>query len=64
MSAPKLKLRKYGFGIVDRNGEPYWAEDCVCADRDPLEGLLVDLNYPDDPKAPYKVVRLYWRGKA
>lgn len=51
----------YGYAIVDKDGTPWWSEDCVCQDRQPLEGILLYLNdddYPDDGRRPYRVVRL------
>lgn len=54
----------YGFGIVDKDGNPYWAEDCVCEDREPLDDMVRDLNWyrgsaEHDDRIPYRVVRLY-----
>ena len=58
-------LRFWGFGIVNKVGEPWWEEGCVCEDRAPLEDHLQSLNDPDytDAAAPYRIVRLYFIGK-
>lgn len=56
--------RIYGFGIVDRHGEPWWDESCVCKDRAPLLGLVADMNYDGPYKhTPYRVVKLFWTTK-
>lgn len=55
----------YGYGIVDKDGNPWWAEDCVCEDRDPMDDIVGDLNYfgktsaQHEDRIPYRVVRLY-----
>ena len=56
-------MKRYGYGIVDRHGKPWWAEDCVCQDREPLVDIVVNLlNEPcvglDAIRQPYRVVRL------
>ena len=59
-------MRKYAYGIVDKVGRPYFAEDCICEDRQVLECEITDnLNDPQlrDARAPYRVVALYFRGK-
>jgi hypothetical protein len=49
----------YGYGIVDKDNKPWWDESCVCADRGPLDSLIVDLNDDHgDPRCPYRVVTL------
>ena len=55
------KMRKtYGYGIVDRNGDPWWEEACVCQDRGPLDDEVANLNEERaDPRYPYRVVKLY-----
>ena len=62
-----MTLHKYGFGIVDCNGNPWLSEACVAPDRECLDDVCADLNdryngSADDKRRPYKVVRLYWRG--
>lgn len=55
----------YGYGIVDKDGNPYWAEDCVCEDRAPMDDVVNDLNeyngvsLEHGKRIPYRVVRLY-----
>ena len=58
--------RTYGYGIIDRNGNAWWDEACVCKDRAPLLETVRDLNDPlyEDGLAPFRVVRLYWESKA
>jgi len=51
----------YGYGIVDKDGAPYWDDACVCEDRDPIEEIVEELNDAmDDPRMPYRVVRLLY----
>lgn len=54
----------YGFGIVDKDGNPYWDECCVCEGRAPLDDMVRGLNWyrgraEHDHRIPYRVVRLY-----
>jgi hypothetical protein len=61
-----MKNRIYGFGIVDKAGNPYWDEVCVCEDREPLDDICADLNSCNgsaehDHRIPYRVVRLYFQ---
>ena len=61
-----LKNKIYGFGIVDKEGAPWWDESCVCEYREPLDYICKDINnfgscYEDDKHCiPYRVVRLYF----
>jgi len=36
--------RTYGYGIIDRNGNAWWDEACVCKDREPLLEVVENLN--------------------
>ena len=36
--------RHYGYGIIDRNGNAWWDEACVCKDREPLLEVVENLN--------------------
>ena len=62
--------QKYGYGIVDRHGTPWWDEACVCEDRGPLLTQVNDMNSgdwsspEDDARAPFRVVRLFWKATA
>jgi hypothetical protein len=62
------KQRVYGYGIVDRHGQPWWDESCVCQDREPMMEQLTYMNdrleigYEED-RAPFRVVRLFWKGR-
>lgn len=57
----KAPMKMYGYGIVDKNGNVYWDEGCVCEDSEPLESTCEALNDYDDPRAPYRVVELFMR---
>jgi hypothetical protein len=67
MSSERRKV-KFGYGIVDKDGKPYWDEACVCQDRQILEAeILPNLNDPYGPsvpeidsRQPFRVVTL-WR---
>jgi hypothetical protein len=48
---------KYGFGIVDGSGSPYWGENCVNAKRSELQAEVDRLNA--DREESYHVVELY-----
>jgi hypothetical protein len=72
MANPKLvKKIRFGYGIVDKKGKPFWDEDCVCQDRGTLEMEVVPgLNEMDeiaDPeiyaRQPFRVVALYRLGR-
>ena len=57
--------KKYGYGIVDKDGCPWWFEDCVCADRAQMDETVHDLNQRDIPnlntiRQPFRVVRLVY----
>ena len=53
----------YGYGIVDKDGNAFWEEGCVCADRLHLEDTVCYLNEAPDQFAPYRVVQLTFRCK-
>lgn len=58
-----MSLANYGWAVIDCNGKPWWDEMCVCEDRGPLADIVKELNEEGlhaDPRAPYRVVRLYW----
>ena len=64
---PTLKAvykRKYGYGIVDRQGNVFWDESCVCADRGPLLEQVQNMNYDEAAGAPFRVVKLFWQSSA
>lgn len=48
----------YGYGIVDKDNQVYWADQCVCEDRGPMDETCETLNDEDDPRAPYRVIEL------
>jgi hypothetical protein len=57
-----LRNRVFGYGVVDRDGNPWWSEDCVSQDRRTLQMEVVDdLNAEMYPGYPYRVVRLYFK---
>ena len=67
-----MKYKIYGYGIVDKNGNPWWDESCVCQDRAPMDEVCRDLNmqYDDictesqtENHIPYRVVRLLYAVK-
>ena len=68
--APKKRI-KFGYGVVDKDGHPYWDEDCVCQDRSTLQIEVVqNLNETDsssDPdifaRRPFRVAALWRMGK-
>ena len=53
----------YGYGIVDKDGNALFGEDCVRGDRLPLEDVVCYLNEAPDQFAPYSVVKLSFRCK-
>lgn len=60
--------RPYGYGIVDRHGQPWLDESCVCEDIGPMRDQTAILNDRvdmgwDEARAPFRVVRLFWIGK-
>lgn len=60
-AAPERKL--YGYGVVDKDGNPWWNESCVCEDSAPMQEVVENLNdveFDEDARAPYRVVKLYW----
>lgn len=56
-AARRMKLVKFGYGLVTTDGEPWWSENCVCEDRAPMQDVAQDNNEYDGPKI--KVVTLY-----
>ena len=59
---------KYGYGIIDRHGRPWWDESCVCEDIEPMRDTCANLNDRleigwDETRAPFRVVRLVWKGR-
>lgn len=61
----KKKAEIYGYGIVDRNGNPWWSEECVCQDASPLQEVAEYLSDDPlgDPRAPYRVIKLLKGGR-
>ncbi len=52
---------EYGYGIVDKDGIPWWDGSCVCEDRGPMWDIVCGLNDDaDDSRRPYRVVALLW----
>lgn len=60
----------YGYGIVDRDGKPYYDESCVCQDSEPMQEIISQLNQTVklnnrsvvyDVRCPYRVVRLLYQ---
>lgn len=70
MSAARIKptMVKFGYGIVDADGKPYWDEMCVAEDRQVLESEVLPSLNERDPlrthRAPYRVVTLYRRASS
>ena len=58
--------RPYGYGIIDRNGNAWWDEACVCKDREPLLEVVENLNeeWRSSLRSPFRVVRLFWQSRA
>lgn len=68
--------KHYGYGIVDKDGNPHWDEDCVCIDPEPMQDKVRYMNdgteifdeeccaIGHEPPAPYRVVKLYWEDEA
>ena len=57
--------RHYGYGIIDRNGNAWWDEACVCKDRAPLMEVVANLNEEwRSLRTPHRVVRLFWQSRA
>lgn len=56
--------RIYGYGIVDKQGEPWWDEACVAHEPGCLRDVCKNLNDPMfRPKTgpgPYRVAKLFW----
>lgn len=62
----RVSTKKFGFGIVDRDGNPYWGEACVEDDRRVLDTEVCwYLNHDDiaDQRRPYRVVALWHKQK-
>ena len=58
----KKKMVKWGYGIIDVDGNAFMSEICVCEDKVAMVDVATDLNdfsKPGDP-VPYRVVRLYY----
>lgn len=60
--------KKYGYGIIDRHGKPWWDESCVCKNAAPMRVQLVYMNDRfdacyEEERAPFRLVRLFWEGK-
>jgi len=64
-----MKYKIYGYGIVDKNGKPWWDESCVCENRAPMDDECKNLNSysrgfaENDNRIPYRVVRLLYAVK-
>ena len=43
----------YGYGIVDKDGKPWWGEVCVSDDEKSLQDVVDALNSSADSSAPY-----------
>lgn len=62
-------MADYGYGIVDKDDNPWWGDDwCVCEDKAILDDECEALNNADetairDPRRPYRVVKLTFRGR-
>lgn len=61
-----MSRRVYGWGIVDKNGKPFWGEACVCEHRAPMDEQVNGLNDPtyDEEGRPFRVVRLYFESRS
>ena len=53
---------KYGYGIVNKDGQAWWEEACVCQDREPMDDTVDNLNDDSEGDAgcPYRVVELFF----
>ena len=63
-----MKFYRYGYGIVDKDGKPWWNESCVSPDRGEIDETVMSVNdnpYNDEELCgrPYRVVALYFRSR-
>ena len=59
-----MKLIAYGWGLVDKDGKPYFAHDCIAQHPEDLRQTIEYLNEPEgdeDHRAPYRVVQLFYK---
>ena len=60
------KRIEYGYGIVDKNGQPWWDEGCVAHEPSCLRDVCADLNggyltsMEEGVRKPFRVVKLFW----
>ena len=62
-----MTASKYGYGIVDRHGEPWWTS-FGCKDENTAKEMCDNLNdalapFGPSRRAPYSVVKLVWISK-
>jgi hypothetical protein len=50
-------MRTYGFGVVDLNGKPYFAEDCLHGTFGQAQQQADDMN-EDEPERQWRAVEL------
>ncbi len=56
--------RPFMYAIVGPDGRPWFSEDCVCEDREPLENELIPYLNGDEKPPKYRVVALYTRERS
>ena len=62
----RTQRKVYGYGIVDKAGQPWWDEACVSEEPSDLADACADLNSgdlscaEDDARRPFRVVKLFW----
>lgn len=58
-------LYKYGYGILDKNGDPFKPEETASLTYDELNSIVTlrnaTANLNDDQGAPYQLVELLYR---
>jgi hypothetical protein len=59
--AALLSTRKpYGYGIVDKDGKPYFEELCVADDEGILEATVLRADSYDRETGPHRTVPLFY----
>ena len=53
-------MKRYGFGIVDKDGRPHFDEMCVCETPEEMQESVDGMNEHCFEKYPYRVVELFY----
>jgi hypothetical protein len=53
--------KPFMYAVAGPDGRPWFSEDCVCEDREPLENELIPYLNGDAKPPKYRVVALYAR---